>query len=129
MADKKPYSSPGLVRYGSIVTLTSGAAGSGTDGGTAYMNRSGGNDGGGPPDMGMSDLRSKTNLVRVGTHPLGIGLYLFDYRAGVPLAHGRPGQRQFGVLAQEVETVLPQAVRMGADGLRLVDYSLLGIRH
>ncbi len=35
--------------------------------------------------------------------------------------------RQFGVMADEVEAVLPQAVVMHPDGYKRVDYALLGI--
>ena len=45
-------------------------------------------------------LLSKNNVVRIGTHPLGLGLYLFDYK---PEYQDRCGQgRQFGVMADEV---------------------------
>jgi len=36
----------------------------------------GGRGGGG--GMTMSDINLKQNLVRIGTHPLGFGLYLFN---------------------------------------------------
>jgi hypothetical protein len=67
----------------------------------------------------------KENIVRVGTHPLGIGLYLFDYK---PAYREQSGfGRQFGVMADDVEAVLPQAVVMHPDGFKRVDYGLLGI--
>jgi hypothetical protein len=72
-----------------------------------------------------SDRAVKQNPVRIGEHPLGIGLYLFDYkpefRAGA--GHGR----QFGVMADEVEAALPEAVSMHPDGYKVVDYAMLGI--
>jgi hypothetical protein len=72
-----------------------------------------------------SDRALKQDAVRVGEHPLGFGLYLFDYR---PAYRERCGHgRQFGVMADEVETVVPDAVSTGPDGYKLVDYSLLGI--
>jgi hypothetical protein len=61
----------------------------------------------------------------VGEHPLGIGLYLFDYKSSFREAWGHG--RQFGVMADEVERVMPEAVRIGSDGYWLVDYALLGI--
>ncbi len=67
----------------------------------------------------------KENIVRVGTHPLGIGLYLFDYKPEYRELAGFG--RQFGVMADEVEVVLPQAVVMHPDGYKMVDYALLGI--
>jgi len=77
---------------------------------------------------GMSDRRAKERIVRIGTHPLGFGLYLFDFKRALRKRFG--AGRQFGVLADEVERILPAAVSVGADGYRRVDYSMLGIaRH
>jgi hypothetical protein len=63
----------------------------------------------------LSDRRLKSNIVRVGTHPLGIGVYEYDIA----------GQRQRGVMADEVETVLPEAVVTRSDGYKMVNYGLL----
>jgi hypothetical protein len=72
-----------------------------------------------------SDRITKENIVRIGMHPLGIGLYLFDYK---PEYRGLSGQgRQFGVMADEVETVMPEAVSLHADGYKMVNYAMLGI--
>jgi len=72
-----------------------------------------------------SDRGAKQNIVRIGEHPLGIGLYLFDYK---PEFRGRGGAgRQFGVMADEVETVIPAAVSTHPDGHKVVNYALLGI--
>jgi hypothetical protein len=49
----------------------------------------------------MADRAVKQNVVRVGTHPLGIGLYLFDYRAECHTT--APFWWQFGVMADKVE--------------------------
>jgi len=62
-----------------------------------------------------SDRRLKSNIVRVGTHPLNIGIYEYDI----------DGRRERGVMADEVETVLPEAVLMGADGYKRVNYGML----
>lgn len=72
-----------------------------------------------------SNRAVKENVVRIGTHPLGIGLYLFDYKTEYRESSGFG--RRFGVMADEVETVLPQAVAMHPDGYKRVDYALLGI--
>lgn len=74
-----------------------------------------------------SDRNVKENIVRVGDHPLGIGLYLFDYKPQYreQWGHGR----QFGVMADEVETVMPEAVCLHPDGYQTVNYAMLGIRH
>ncbi len=113
---KRPYASPTLILFGQVAALTQSQTGCNmSDNPTCET-------GGG---MGMtSERRLKHNIARVGTHPLGIGLYLFDYKPGIGQAEGR----HFGVMADEVEQVLPQAVVLHPDGYRMVDYRLLGIR-
>ena len=108
---KAPYSAPVLRALGKLHRATHGSGGNGNDG-AGDMTK-------------MSDRRVKERIVRIGNHPLGIGLYLFDYRAGFrdEWGHGR----QFGVMADEVETVMPDAVSVHADGFKVVDYSRLGI--
>ena len=44
-------------------------------------------------------------MFRIGHHPNGFGLYLFDYKVEFQGAWGRG--RQFGVMADEVESVMP----------------------
>ena len=66
----------------------------------------------------LSDQRLKSNIVRIGTHPLGIGLYEFSYLG--------QKSRHIGVMAQEVLTVAPYAVATGTDGFYRVDYRALG---
>lgn len=75
--------------------------------------------------MMTSDRRAKQDVVRVGTHRLGIGLYLFRYRLEWQARFG--AGRYFGVMADEVETVVPDAVSTASDGYKQVDYSRLGI--
>lgn len=48
-----------------------------------------------------SDQRAKENVIRIGTHSLGIGPYLFDYKPEYREQWGLG--RQFGVMADEVE--------------------------
>lgn len=62
-----------------------------------------------------SDIRLKSKIVRVDTHPLGIGIYEYDI----------DGRRERGVIAQEVERVLPSAVIEHPDGYKMVDYGAL----
>lgn len=62
-----------------------------------------------------SDVRLKSNIERVGTHPLGIGIYEYDIF----------DRRERGVLAQELLKVKPEAVRMHPLGFLMVDYSQL----
>ena len=74
---------------------------------------------------GGSDRRLKENIIEVGKHPLGIGLYLFDYKPEFrnEWGHGR----QFGVMAQEVETLVPEAITNHSNGYKMVNYTMLGI--
>lgn len=72
-----------------------------------------------------SERRVKENIVRIGDHPLGFGLYLFDYRKEHRALWGHG--RQFGVMIDEVEIVVPEAVGMHPDGYKRVDYAMLGI--
>jgi len=62
-----------------------------------------------------SDIRLKSKIVRVDTHSLGIGIYEYDI----------DGRRERGVIAQEVERVLPSAVIEHPDGYKMVDYGAL----
>jgi len=121
---KRRYVSPVLVRYGQVRDLTQ--SGSGSQQEAKLPSWLGG--GCGPLKTRRScasDLGLKENIVRIGEHPLGIGLYLFDYKPAIrdQWGHGR----QFGVMAQEVETVMPEAVSAHPDGYKLVDYEMLGI--
>jgi len=62
-----------------------------------------------------SDSRLKENVVRLGTGPLGIGIYEYDIF----------GKRERGVIAQELERVLPQAVITTPSGYKMVRYDLI----
>ncbi len=108
---RSPYQPPTLTEYGAIHHHTQGA--SGTVG-----------DGSGVMAMPQSDERLKTNIKKVGEHEAGFGLYFFDFK---PEFQRFGAGRQFGVMAQEVEQVMPNAVRIGEDGYRQVNYALLGI--
>ena len=111
---RKPYNAPRLVDFGTVRSLT--RAGTGT---AHEISRS---------DFvhKPSERRAKENIVRIGSHPLGIGLYLFDYKPEYRETWG--AGRQFGVMADEVEKVMPEAVSVHPDGYRMVNHGLLGIR-
>lgn len=65
-----------------------------------------------------SDIRLKKNIVKLGIHKtLGIGLYTWDYLWG---------EKGAGVMAQELEKVMPEAVITHESGFKMVDYSMLG---
>ena len=73
---------------------------------------------GGAGIMKFSDLRLKKNVIKLGTHKtLGIGLYIWDYIWG---------EKGAGVMAQELEKVMPEAVITMPDGYKAVNYSMLG---
>lgn len=63
----------------------------------------------------FSDARLKSDIVKVGTHPLGVGVY--DYT--------KFGKRERGVMAQEIEQVKPEAVSTHESGYKMVNYGLL----
>ncbi len=110
---RKPYFQPRLACYGSVAKLTKNGGGPSADGTGNSMTIRG------------SDPSIKENIVKIGNHPLGIGLYLFDYK---PTYREECGYgRQFGVMADEVEAVMPKAVSLRSDGFRQVDYMMLGI--
>jgi hypothetical protein len=67
------------------------------------------------PGYGMSDIRLKSNIVKVGDHPLGIGVYEYEIF----------GRREHGVMAQEVLMVKPEAVVQRPDGYLMVNYGAL----
>lgn len=71
-----------------------------------------------PYVVAASDRRLKRNIKRIGTHALGIGLYTWNYIWGEPST---------GVMADEVETVMPEAVIKHPLGFKMVDYSMLGV--
>lgn len=111
--EKIQYTSPQLTVYGQVRALTQAGSKVGTENtGNKISQR-------------VSDRLLKENLVRVGSHRLGVGLYLFDYKSEFcnQLGHGR----QFGVMADEVETVMPEAVLMHPNGFKQVNYAMLGI--
>lgn len=62
----------------------------------------------------ISDRRFKENIRRIGTLTNGIATYAFNYVWSKA--------QQFGVMAQEVLGVIPDAVVFGRDGIMRVDY-------
>lgn len=108
---KSPYSAPVLTVYGSVRDLTGASSGIQPDS-NATRN--------------PSDPAYKENAVRVGEHAAGFGLYLFDYKPEFRDAFGHG--RKFGVMADEVEKIVPEAVMRDDKGYRRVDYARLGIR-
>jgi hypothetical protein len=79
----------------------------------------------GAPKGTFSDIRMKENIKSVGTLPNGLNIYEFDYKLEFKdiAGHGK----QIGVMAQEVEKVIPYAVIEANNGYKMVNYSMLGI--
>jgi len=65
--------------------------------------------------MYFSDRRLKSNIVQVGEHPLGIGIYEYDIF----------GKRERGVMADEVAQVMPDAIVPHSSGYMMVNYGKL----
>jgi hypothetical protein len=86
-------------------------------GGGARMGGGGGFRGGGGR---RSDIRLKHDVTLLGRLDNGIGLYRFAYDGG--------DRTYVGVIAQEVQTVRPDAVFKGQDGFLRVLYGRLGVK-
>jgi hypothetical protein len=83
--------------------------------------RGGGARGGGARGGGRrSDLRLKHDVVEVARLRNGVGLYRFVYNGGHTV--------YVGVIAQEVQKIVPAAVSHGADGYLRVRYDRLGLK-
>lgn len=68
-----------------------------------------------------SDIRLKKDIKRVGKLPNGLNVYTWEWtEEAKPLVNKQP---TMGVIAQEVQEVLPEAVSTHADGYLMVDYS------
>lgn len=73
-----------------------------------------------------SDPRLKTNVVRIGEHPDGLGIYTFDYLPhDGPIAAFMPEGRQVGVMADEVARLRPWALGPEIGGFATVHYDRL----
>ena len=80
----------------------------------------GGRGGGGRGGGGRrSDMRLKHDIVLLGRLDDGLGYYRFVYNGG--------HTAYVGVMAQEVRTVMPEAVTRGPDGYMRVSYDRLGL--
>ena len=104
-----------------------GGGGGGHHGGGGGGGHHGGGGGGGGHGGGghggggrRSDIRLKHDIVMLARLDNGLGFYRFSYN----------GSRKayVGVMAQEVEAVMPEAVVRGGDGYLRVYYERLGLR-
>ena len=114
---KKVYEKPHLKLFGNVSALTTGGSLSGSEntGNKAGFMSTG------------SDRSLKQNIVKIGDHYLGFGLYLFDYKPELCDHLDLAIDRQFGVMADEVEKIMPEAVAVHPDGYKMVNYQMLGI--
>jgi hypothetical protein len=92
-----------------------GFGGGGRGGGFGGGGRGGGRGGGGR----RSDMRLKHDIVLLGRLDDGLGYYRFVYNGG--------HTAYVGVIAQEVRTLMPEAVTLGPDGYMRVSYDRLGL--
>jgi len=72
---------------------------------------------------GLSDLNAKQDIKKIGVLDNGINLYKYEYKPEFrdQWGHGV----QVGVIAQEVEKIMPEAVGLLDNGFKAVDYSLV----
>ena len=99
-----------------------GGFGGGRGGGFGGGGRGGGFGGGGARRGGggrRSDMRLKHDIVLLGRLNDGLGFYRFVYNGG--------HTTYVGVMAQEVQAVMPAAVTRGVDGYLRVSYERLGL--
>jgi hypothetical protein len=115
------YALPGTTttQYQAQPTLGNQLAGYGTAGVSALALNNALN-----PSSG-SDVRVKENIERVGTLANGLGLYDFEYKPEFK-DHPQCGHGRFrGVMAQEVEKLIPEAVVTMDNGYKAVKYNLV----
>lgn len=90
--------------------FTSGLMGLGGNLGAAYM-------------LMPSDVRIKENIKQVGVMAMGLPVYEYEYK---PEYKHLVGSGKFiGVMAQDVEKVMPEAVVEHPDGYKMVNYGAL----
>jgi hypothetical protein len=99
-----------------------GARGGG--GGASFAGRGGsgggGRGGGGGGGGRRSDIALKRDIVLLGHLASGLGYYRFSYLGS--------DKAYVGVIAQEVQRLMPEAVTRGADGYLRVYYEKLGLK-
>ena len=71
----------------------------------------------------LSDIRTKENIKPIGWLPNGLPVYEYEYKPEFKAIGGEG--RFIGVMAQEVEKVIPEAVVEHLDGYKMVNYGAL----
>jgi hypothetical protein len=110
-------------RTGSARTGTGGSrtGGSRTGSGRTGGGRGAGGKGGGGKGGGRhSDVSLKHDIALLGRLDNGLGFYRFSYNGSE--------KAYVGVMAHEVQAVMPQAVVRGSDGYLRVHYEALGVK-
>jgi hypothetical protein len=70
-----------------------------------------------------SDIRMKESIKSLGYKYKGLPVYEFEYK---PEFKAEAGHGKFvGVMAQDVEKVMPYAVITGSDGYKMVNYGAI----
>ena len=73
----------------------------------------------------LSDVRLKTNIKFLRKLASGVKVYSWTWnKRGKEIAGSQPG---YGVLAQQILNIIPEAVSRGDDGYLRVDYSKVGV--
>ena len=94
--------------------------GGGFRGGGGGGFRGGGGGGGRGGGGRRSDIALKQDITLIGVLDNGLGFYRFVYTGG--------DKAYVGVMAQEVQTIRPDAVLRGRDGYLRVRYDKLGLK-
>jgi hypothetical protein len=72
-----------------------------------------------------SDIRMKENIKIIGALPNGLNVYEFEYKPEFKNKEFNGHGKFIGVMAQDVEKVIPEAVHTLNDGYKVVDYAKL----
>ena len=75
---------------------------------------------------GKSDIRTKENIKLIGKTKAGHNVYSFEYKKEFKDSEYAGHGSFVGVMAQEVEKTNPDAVFIGSDGYKVVNYNLIG---
>ena len=97
-----------------------GGGGARAGGGGGGRGGGGGGRGGGGGGGRRSDIRLKHDIALIGRLDDGLGFYRFSYNGS--------DKAYVGVMAQEVQTIAPDAVTRGRDGYLRVNYDKLGLK-
>jgi hypothetical protein len=77
----------------------------------------------GPAMIAASDIRTKENIAAVGKLPNGLTVYEFEYKPEFKDKKYYGKGRHRGLMAHEVEALIPEAVIQMEDGYKAIDYS------